>query len=198
MSRGNKTAATILVTIYAVCLCFAGLVCVGAALQWFDQRYLTVFPTHDRKSTFFDAYTPDTVLSPVSSPHFVSHGDDYGGAEGGRKAAELSRHIERFLALHGEQPALLMQTLGWDIYEHLKKSGVRIVSISGNEDEGYEFHYTQRQGSGTVVLKPVEIVDPYEVRARSEAHPNPHLCELGPDEYPVKVTIRISETWPRS
>jgi hypothetical protein len=184
MSRANKTAATILVTIYAVFLCYFVLACVDAGLQWVNQRYLTVFPTPDRKSAFFDAYNPDTVLSPVSSPHFVTHGGESKGGAGGRKAAELSRHIERFLALHGEQPALLMQILGWDIYERLEKSGVRIVSISGNEDEGYEFHYTQRQGSGTVVLKPVEIVDPYEVRARSQAHPNPHLCELGPLEIP--------------
>jgi hypothetical protein len=198
MSRGNKTAATILVTIYAVFMCWVGLAFLGALGQSIDQRYFTVFPTPDRRSTFFDAYNPDTVLSPVSSPHFVSHGIESNGAAGGRKAAELSRHIERFLALHGEQPALLMQTLGWDIYERLEKSGVRIVSISGNEDEGYEFHYTQRQGSGSVVLKPVEIVDPYEVRARSKAHPDRCLFELPTDEYPVKVTIRIDETWPRS
>jgi hypothetical protein len=111
MSRGNKTAATILVTIYAVFVCCFALVCIGALGQWIDQRYLTVFPTPDRKSTFFDTYNPDTVLSPVSSPHFIFHGKESKGGEGGRKAAELNRHIERFLALHGEQPASLMQTL---------------------------------------------------------------------------------------
>jgi hypothetical protein len=173
-------------------------VCLAALLQWLDQRFITVYPTPDRKSTFFDAYELDPALTPVTSPRFVAGGGGFSESGGGHFAAHLKRELNETFALHGKDPRQLMELLREDIYTHLEQSQVQIVSVAGNEIDGYRFSYRQRQGSGVVALAPIEIVDPYQVRARTVAHPNQRLQELAADELPVKVTIRIDETWPRS
>lgn len=91
-----------------------------------------------------------------------------------------------------------MTALGEDIASQLDRSGVRVTGMTGTENDGFQFSYVERNGKGTVGLKPVELVDPYEVRVRSHAHPEETtLPPLYAGELPVSVTIVIVETWAR-
>src|ERR1700722_19736955 len=143
MRRGNKLAATLLVTLYAV---FMTVVCLGALVQWIDQRFITVYPTADRKSTFFDAYELRPALTPVTSPGFADGGGGFSDSGAGHFAAHLNRELNETFAFHGQDPRQLMELLREDIYTRLEQSQVQIVSVAGNASDGYRFSYRQRQG----------------------------------------------------
>ena len=181
-------AARILLFAVALILVYAGLS--------FADHYFMVYPTPENQSVFYKTYDPDHVLKPFTSIHHLAQG--FGSTEGsaGRKTAKLHREITKVFALQGTDRRDLMTLLSEDIASQLERSGVQVTAMTGTEADGFQFSYVERNGKGTVALKPVEIVDPYEVRARSKSHPEktklPPLCA---GELPVSVTIVIDETW---
>jgi hypothetical protein len=163
---------------------------------FFADHYFMVYPTPENQSAFYKTYAPDAVLKPFTSIHHLAQGFDSSGGSAGRKAAKLHREITKVFALQGTDRRDLMNVLSEDISSQLDRSGVQVIRITGTETDGFQFSYVERNGKGTVALKPVELVDPYEVRALSKSHPEktklPPLCD---GELPVSVTIVIDETW---
>jgi hypothetical protein len=138
------------------------------------------------------------VLKPFISIHHVASGGESSGGSAGRKALKLHREITKVFALQGTDRRTLMTLLNEDISSQLDRSGMQVTGMTGTEADGFQFRYVDKNGKGTVVLKPVELVDPYEVRAWSKSHPEktilPPLCD---GELPVRVTIVIDETLTR-
>ena len=181
-----------------ILLLAVALILVYASLSFADH-YFMVYPTPENQSAFYKTYDSDHVLKPFISIHHLAHGFDSTGGSAGRKAAKLHREITKVFALQGLDRNHLMTTLSEDISSQLERSGVQVTAMTGTETDGFQFSYVERNGKGTVALKPVEIVDPYEVRAPSKSHPEktklPPLCE---GELPVSVTVVIDEVWSRA
>ena len=173
------------------------LILVCACLSFADH-YFMVYPTPENQSAFYKTYDPDPVLKPFISIHHVAHWGASSDGRAGRKAAELHREITKVFALQGTDRRTLMTLLNEDISSQLDRSGMQVTGMTGTEADGFQFRYVDKNGKGTVALKPVELVDPYEVRAWSKSHPEktklPPLCD---GELPVGVTIVIDETWSR-
>ncbi len=178
-----------------ILLLAVALVLVYIGLSFADHSFM-VYPTPENQSAFYKNYDPDPVLKPFVSIHHVAEGFGSSGGSAGRKAAKLHREITKVFALQGTDRRTLMTLLNEDISSQLDRSGVQVTGMTGTEADGFQFRYLDKNGKGTVALKPVELVDPYEVRARSKSHPEkknlPPLCD---GELPVRVTIVIDESW---
>ena len=178
-----------------ILLLAVALILVCACLSFADH-YFMVYPTPENQSSFYKTYDPYPVLKPFVSIHHVSRGGESSGGSAGRKAAKLHREITKVFALQGADCRTLMTLLSEDISSQLDRSGVQVTKMTGTEADGVQFRYMDKNGKGTVALKPVELVDPYEIRALSKSHPEktklPPLCD---GELPVSVTIVIDETW---
>jgi hypothetical protein len=177
---------------------FAVLLVLAYACLDFAMRYSLVYPTPENESAFYKTYDLDQPLQPFVSPRHVSQESASSGGSAGRNAARVQRMITKVFALQGVDRHDLMAALSINISSQLERSGVQVTGVTGTATDGFQFSYVERNGKGTVVLKPVEIVDPYEVRAKSESHPEktklPPLCA---GELPVRVTVVIDETWSR-
>jgi hypothetical protein len=181
-----------------ILLLAVALILVCACLSFADH-YFMVYPTPENQSAFYKTYDPDHVLKPFISIHHLAHGGESSGGNAGRRAARLHREITRVFALQGTDRRDLTNLLSEDISSQLDRSGVQVTGMTGTEADGVQFRYVDKNGKGTVALRPVELVDPYEVRALSKSHPEktklPPLCDGEP---PVSVTIVIDETWSKS
>jgi hypothetical protein len=168
-----------------------------AACLSIANYYLLVYPTPENQSVFYQTYNPDPILQAFSDSRHIVRSGEASEAAAGRHAATIHRLIENVFVLQGLDHDDLVRALSDDVRSRLIRSGTYITEMTPATD-GFQFRYVERNGTGTVVLKPMEIVDPHEVWARSKSHPEcTMLPPLPAGALPIKVTIAVDETWSR-
>ena len=190
MGDYSKIAVAVVVVFFVGCVVVTGLTIAN--------YYSLVYPTPENQSAFYQTYDLDTALKSIVSIVHFGNGSEQATASAGEKAATLHREINKAFGLQGLDRRGLMALLSADILLKIEHEGAQVTEISGSQNDGFHFRYVKRNGTGTVTLKPVGRVDPYEAGAFPISRPGGvYLQPLHNGELPVKVTVVIDEAWSR-
>jgi len=145
-----------------------------------------VYPTPETQSAFIKTYTPVDVISRFSLDASQLSGP--AGSTAGRGCAFHEKRFQAWLVVAtGRQPEL-MAAVRQDLKSKLAESA-RVDSEAGSAREGYRFGYSSGKSKCSVVLEPLENVDPATVTSPAAVKPG----EVG-----IILRIQMKETWYKS
>jgi hypothetical protein len=173
-----------LTTCLAIALLAAFLVL--AALAVVDHEMI-VYATPDMQTLFLKTYDPDRVFAKFRNAGYPGSRGSGSGAGAGLGFANHERTLEQNLIMQSADRAALTAALDQDVVSLLNATGAQILENSGNDADGFHLRYMSGKTTGTVVIKPPELV------ANAERY-----SRLRPGEVNVWVRIRMEETWFKS
>jgi hypothetical protein len=175
----------------------AVVICLFVAALIRDRNL--VYATPERESAFLKNYTLDATIKPFVSPRWISSIGSGDSAGAGNRAAHYDKEFEARFAMRSDDRQALMTALAQNIATEIGKSGGRIIAESGDTSEGFRFEYAEGRSKGTILLSPVQRLDPDHLGGAHGRGPRKEsLRTLCPDEIPVGFTVSAKETWSES
>ncbi len=157
-----------------------------------------VYATPERRSTFLNDYSPESVIKPFTSTRWISDLGTGEGAAAGDGAANYTKMFEARFAMRSGDTQVLSAALAEGIIDELQKSGGRLVEQTRDDAGGFHFKYAEGRSAGTLTLTPVRRLDPDHLGGPNGVGPKKEsLLFLQADEIPVEFSVSVEETWKR-
>jgi hypothetical protein len=173
--------------------CFLAVMLFLAVIA--DSR--TVYATPDRQSAFLREYTPENTIKGFAIPNWGVTGSSGNSAGAGVGEARFRKDFDSRFVIRPEDRHWLSMALTETIVAMIADTGAQLTEQTGNENNGFQFKYTEGKSAGTITLGPVVQLGNDHSGANGSGLSKPWFRFLNPDEIPVEVQMTIRETWTR-
>jgi hypothetical protein len=157
---------------------------VAGALVLARQHQL-VYATPETESAFFQRYELEPIAEPFFSEKHVSAlaGGESAGA--GERSATHDKNFDYHFVIQTANWMPLMNAVAANMTDELRRAGADLISVSGDERQGFRYEYISGNTMGTAEIRPLEIPDLQQQRPK---------CMRG-NEATARLQVTIREEW---
>ena len=166
-------------------LFLGGAILIVAGALVLARQHQLVYATPETESAFFQRYELEPIAKPFFSEKHVSAlaGGESAGA--GERSATHDKNFDYHFVIQTANWMPLMNAVAANMTDELRRTGADLISVSGDERQGFRYEYISGNTMGTAEIRPLEIPDLQQQRPK---------CMRG-NEATARLRVTIREEW---